>query len=294
MLVPPERAMYSEGQEVSDEEVFRNFLEERDAGIEVIRNKSHLSESQQNKLIEDAKNNFREKTENISDEVKMRVFQQRDKDKGLPPMFQPSEPVPPISTIKRPDHPLKDKLGRRSVAEGSMLVASEMEDAAVPVDTYPNIPPEEMAAVEASQLPDEQMEDDYVDFVMSEALNEEEQMYLMNTLEADPQLSMIFDKVVTVASEFSGSGEVTGPGTGVSDSIPARLSDGEFVMTKKATDQIGADNLQLMMDDAERAYDGGLMKGKDEEEELAGNMNKVMMSAIQMPSLNVRQRSRLP
>ena len=48
MLVPPERAMYSEGQEVSDEEVFRNFLEERDAGKEVIRNKSHLSESQQN------------------------------------------------------------------------------------------------------------------------------------------------------------------------------------------------------------------------------------------------------
>jgi hypothetical protein len=147
-----------------------------------------------------------------------------------------------------------------------------------------------MAAVEASHLPDEQMEDDYVDFVINEALNEEEQMYLMNTLEADPQLSMIFDKVVTVASEFSGSGEVTGPGTGVSDSIPARLSDGEFVMTKKATDQIGADNLQLMMDDAERAYDGGLMKGKDEEEELAGNMNKVMMSANQMPSLNVRQR----
>ena len=111
----------------------------------------------------------------------------------------------------------------------------------------------------------------------------------MNTLEDDPQLSVIFDKVVGTASEFTGSGEVTGPGTGVSDSIPARLSDGEFVMTKKATDQIGADNLQVMMDEAERAYDGGLMR-KDEEEELAGNMNKVMMSSNQMPSLNVRQR----
>ena len=31
-------------------------------------------------------------------------------------------------------------------------------------------------------------------------------------------------------------------------------------MTKKATDQIGADNLQQMMDDAERAYDGGMMR----------------------------------
>ena len=159
----------------------------------------------------------------------------------------------------------------------------------IPVDTYPNIPPEEMAEAEASQLPDMQMEEDYVDFVMNEALDQEEQMYLMNALEDDPQLSMIFDKVVDTASEFSGSGEVTGPGTGVSDSIPARLSDGEFVMTKKATDQIGADRLQTIMDEAERAYDGGLMR-KDEETDLEGDMNKMMMSSNQMPSLNVRQR----
>ena len=159
----------------------------------------------------------------------------------------------------------------------------------MPVDTYPNIPPEEMAAAEASQLPDEQMEEDYVDFVMNEALDQEEQMYLMNALEDDPQLSMIFDKVVDTASEFTGSGEVTGPGTGVSDSIPARLSDGEFVMTKKATDQIGADRLQTIMDEAERAYDGGLMR-KDEETDIEENINKIMLTANQMPSLNVRQR----
>ena len=161
------------------------------------------------------------------------------------------------------------------------------EGGAVPIDTYPNIPPEEMAAAKASQLPDEQMEDDYIDYVMNEALSQEEQTYLMNALEADPQLSMIFDKVVGTASEFTGSGEVAGPGTGVSDSIPARLSDGEFVMTRKATDQIGAENLQRMMDDAERAYDGGLMKNG---EEMERNINEVMMSANQMPSLNVRQR----
>lgn len=170
---------------------------------------------------------------------------------------------------------------------GSMLVPPEMEG--TPVDTYPNIPPEEMAEVQASQLPDEEMESDYVDFVMNEALDQEEQTYLMTALEADSQLSMIFDKVVDTASEFSGSGPVDGPGDGVSDSIPARLSDGEFVMTKKATDQIGADNLQVMMDDAERAYDGGLMR-KDEEDDYRNNINKTMLSANQMPSLNVRQR----
>ena len=145
---------------------------------------------------------------------------------------------------------------------GSMLVPPEMEAMAedMPVDTYPNIPPEEMAEVEASQLPDADMEKDYMDFVVGESLDSEEQNYLMNALEADPQLSQIFGKVVTTASEFTGSGEVSGPGTGVSDSIPARLSDGEFVFTKKATDQMGSDNLQMMMDDAERAFDGGEMR----------------------------------
>ena len=128
----------------------------------------------------------------------------------------------------------------------------------VPVDTYPNATPEELEA--ADQRPDAEMEDNYMEFVLNESLNEEEQDYLMNTLEADPQLSMIFDKVVETASEFSGAGEVSGPGNGLSDSIPARLSDGEFVMTKKATDQIGAEKLQQIMDDAERAYDGGMMR----------------------------------
>ena len=127
----------------------------------------------------------------------------------------------------------------------------------VPVDTYPNATPEE---VEEAQEPDEEMEEGYIEFVLNEALVPEEQEYLMNTLEGDPQLSQIFDKVVETASEFSGAGEVTGPGDGISDSIPARLSDGEFVMTQKATEQIGADNLQTLMDDAERAYDGGIMR----------------------------------
>ena len=175
------------------------------------------------------------------------------------------------------------------------------EEGGMPVDTYPNIPPEEMAEAEASQLPDEEMEDNYLDFIIDESLNEEEQTYLMNSLETDPQLSVIFDKVIGTASEFSGAGEVTGPGTGVSDSIPARLSDGEFVMTKKATDAIGADNLQTMMDDAERAYDGGYMMkmafggAVEEEDEIEDTkdslsqtdeeIRKVMISSNRMPSV---------
>ena len=138
---------------------------------------------------------------------------------------------------------------------GSMLVPPEM-----PIDTYDNIPEDEKEAAKASQLPDDEMEEDYTDYVLEESLDTEDQEYLMNALEGDERLSGIFDKVMDVAGEFSGEGEVEGLGTGVSDSIPARLSDGEFVFTKKATDQLGADQLQIMMDDAERAYDGGLMK----------------------------------
>ena len=144
---------------------------------------------------------------------------------------------------------------------GSLFIPPEMEmDNDIPVDTYSNIPEDEMDDVMASQKPDDVVEEDYVSYVMSEVLSEEEVDYVNSMLETDDKLSQIFDKLILSASEFKGEGEVEGPGDGTSDDIPARLSDGEFVITAKATEQIGAENLQQMMDDAERAYDGGLMK----------------------------------
>ena len=128
-------------------------------------------------------------------------------------------------------------------------------------------------AMNQPMLPDEEMEDNYLDFIIDEALDEEEEDMLMSKLEQDEQLSMLFDKVLEVASEFAGSGPVEGPGSGVSDSIPARLSDGEFVFTAKATEQIGADELMRMMKDAEAAADrqgmqeGGLSMMKDNPDE---------------------------
>ena len=104
---------------------------------------------------------------------------------------------------------------------------------------------------EQEMLPDEQMEDDYTDFIIGESLTPEDEEYLLTALEQDDRLSMIFDRVVETASEFSGAGPVEGPGTELSDSIPARLSDGEFVMTAKAANEIGPDNLQGMMEQAE-------------------------------------------
>ena len=47
-------------------------------------------------------------------------------------------------------------------------------------------------------------------------------------------------------------GEVSGPGTGTSDSVPARLSDGEFVLTAKAVRGAGGGDRDL---GAARMYD---------------------------------------
>ena len=102
---------------------------------------------------------------------------------------------------------------------------------------------------------DDVMEDNYTQFIMEEALTETEEDMLTSKLEQDEELAMLFDKVIDVAQEFAGSGPVEGPGSGVSDSIPARLSDGEFVFTAKATEEIGADELMRMMKDAEAAAD---------------------------------------
>tara|TARA_B100000900_G_scaffold130799_1_gene110650 strand:- start:2105 stop:2815 length:711 start_codon:yes stop_codon:yes gene_type:complete len=109
---------------------------------------------------------------------------------------------------------------------------------------------------EQPMLPDEEMEEDYVDYVVEETLSNEDRNYLIDALEKDDRLSELFDQVVESATEFTGSGTVEGPGTGRSDSIPARLSDGEFVFTAKATEEIGEDTLMSMMKQAEAAADG--------------------------------------
>lgn len=123
---------------------------------------------------------------------------------------------------------------------------------------------------EEDMLPDDEMEDEYLDFILDEALDNEEEDFLMDALQGNDRLSMIFDKVIDVAQEFAGSGPVEGPGSGVSDSIPARLSDGEFVFTAKAVEEIGSDNLMSMMKDAEARADERqeMQEGGDVEEEM--------------------------
>jgi len=144
---------------------------------------------------------------------------------------------------------------RKKKAEGGSLLEDTM-----PMDMSMDMPMEEQ---ETSMMPegmpemdtDSDMEENYTRFIMDEALSEEEEDMLVSKLEQDNELSMLFDKVIETAQEFAGNGPVEGPGTGVSDDIPARLSDGEFVFTAKAVEEIGEDTLMSMMKDAEVAAD---------------------------------------
>ncbi len=54
------------------------------------------------------------------------------------------------------------------------------------------------------------------------------------------------------AEDLAAGGEVNGPGTGTSDSVPARLSDGEFVLTAKAIRGAGGGDRNV---GAARMYD---------------------------------------
>ena len=197
-------------------------------------------------------------------------------------------------------------LDREGYEEGGEIIP-EQETHTMPDGTVmPGATHEEYETTmaEESMVPDEEMETEYIDFIMNEALIESEQNYLMEKLSADPQLSEIFDKVVEVASEYSGSGPVEGPGSEVSDSIPARLSDGEFVITAKATEEIGPDNLDRLMGMAEEnannrkaMRDGGqpvntgLLKNSYEEEEDLGSEQAVSKQMLEMnPRLYINPR----
>ena len=168
-------------------------------------------------------------------------------------------------------------VARMGYEEGGSLLSDDMpmeeQETPIMLEAMP-----EMAS-------DSEMEDSYLNFIINEALSEEEEDMLMSKLEQDEQLSILFDKVVDVAQEFAGNGPVEGPGSGVSDSIPARLSDGEFVFTAKAVEEIGEDALMSMMKDAEVAADErqGLFLGgtpdeeeiEDEESNVSNDMRKV-------------------
>ena len=229
--------------------------------------------------------NFNE-GDSVKDKIEERIFEQLKamKDSGLPLTDKQEQElqsyiaqdrkvemaiggvVTEKYSTQRPDY--------QAYAEGGE-VEDEMLDEDMPDEDMP--PMEELEVEEESLLQpmgmedempmDEDMEDeeDYGDMdaiIDTSALSEEEEKVLDDAVEMHPELEAIIPKLV--ATEFTDDGEVEGPGTGTSDSIPALLSDGEFVFTAKAVKNIGVDKLRKMMKQAEESYDAGISSQVEE------------------------------
>ena len=162
---------------------------------------------------------------------------------------------------QRPDY--------QAYAEGD-IVEDEMPDEDMPpmqelvVEEESLLKPEgmdEMPMDDEEDITDEDLEgmDAIID---TSALSDEEEQLLDEAVDMHPELEAIIPKLV--ATEFTDDGEVEGPGTGTSDSIPALLSDGEFVFTAKAVKNIGVDKLRSMMKKAEQDYDAGIQSQEEE------------------------------
>lgn len=145
-----------------------------------------------------------------------------------------------------------EDVGYQAYAEGG-----EVKDEGM---TIPELTPEQETSLEMQMeeaMP--QGEEDEMDVqaqVDTSVLDSEEEQLLEEVIEMHPGIMDVIVKLT--AKEFTGEGEVDGPGTGTSDSIPAMLSDGEFVFTAKAVKQIGVDRLRKQMKAAEQEYDNSM------------------------------------
>jgi hypothetical protein len=269
MMLEDDRKKYNMGEEVESIDLHKDFIASNDAFIKKIKDAKsmtfegfgrRLKERDRNKYIEDS---IREKAK-IAKQLGLDTFTEDyyKKETGLIPRDKKAEGGFP-DLNKDGEVTYADVLkGREVFQEGGSIDDQMMMVMTPPMksEIEPEMPMES----------DGEMEDGYTRFIMEEALSEDEEDMLMSKLEQDEELAMLFDKVIDVAQEFAGSGPVEGPGSGVSDSIPARLSDGEFVFTAKAVEEIGADNLMSMMKDAEAKADerqgmrmGGTMLDED-------------------------------
>ncbi len=145
-------------------------------------------------------------------------------------------------------------LVEEEIVEEPLMAPVGMEEGPMPLIE------DEIAADDVAMEEDIAMED-AESILDTSMLSEDEEAVVDAAIEMYPELEAILPKMV--ATEFTEDGEVEGPGTGTSDSIPALLSDGEFVFTAKAVKNIGIDKLRKMMAQAEEAYDAGMVEQED-------------------------------
>ena len=136
-----------------------------------------------------------------------------------------------------------EDVGYQAYAEGGEVSNEPMQ--------VKELQPDVSMQMESAMMPGDDVETEAT--IDTSVLTSDEEQVLEQALEEYPRLMDIISKMTM--KEFTGSGEVDGPGTGTSDSIPAMLSDGEFVFTAKSVKQIGVDRLRKMMKKAEEEYD---------------------------------------
>ena len=185
------------------------------------------------------------------------------------------------------DEKIVDDPGYRAYEDGGIVIPELQgaQDAGMPVDLLEqeNEEPsqQDMVMPDNMMMMNEEMDMPEIDVdVDTSMLSSDEENILENAMQQFPELLNIIPKMLVATEgtqEFTGEGEVEGPGTGTSDSVPAMLSDGEFVITAKAVKQIGVDKLRKMMKKAEDDYDNDM--NVQEEQQMEDAPSDIMSAA---------------
>ena len=185
------------------------------------------------------------------------------------------------------DEKIVDDPGYRAYEEGGIVIPELQgaQDAGMPVDLLAQEDEEpgqqDMVMPDNMMMMNEEMDMPEIDVdVDTSMLSSDEENILENAMQQFPELLNIIPKMLVATGEtqeFTGEGEVEGPGTGTSDSVPAMLSDGEFVITAKAVKQIGVDKLRKMMRKAEDDSDKDM--NVQEEQQMEDAPKDVMSAA---------------
>jgi len=250
------RKKYKKGDEVLDEEAFEQFE------IEDLKPKpkdvstSELNEMRSMEALREMKDAGLELTEKQENDLAKYEASKAIKSERVEAALGGMIGVERSKYDQRPDY--------QAYAEGDVVEEETMEEE-VPMDMEDSLLEKPVGMDEEEDITDEDMEgmDAIID---TSALSQEEETLLDEAVEMHPELEAIIPKLV--ATEFTDDGEVEGPGTGTSDSIPALLSDGEFVFTAKAVKHLGVDKLRKMMKDAEESYDAGVQMQEEQQEQV--------------------------
>jgi len=245
------------------------WLNNKDKKELIILNIKKANSDTYGKLSEKEKNRIKELEKKDKDQV---APKKKAALGGYMDEFQIAEEEP-LSRQKRAlggraalDEKYDRRRAYRAFQEGDLVEEEIVEEPLMaPVGMEEPLIEDEIAADDLAMEEDVAMED--AESVLDTSmLSEEEEVVVDAAIEMYPELEAILPKMV--ATEFTEDELVEGPGTGTSDSIPALLSDGEFVFTAKAVKNIGIDKLRKMMAQAEEAYDAGMVN-QEETAELA-------------------------